>query len=191
MAPLKRRGRQCWKCNQVGHFSTYCPRIRCWFCSFWNRDSNPEKVIRGHAEMKVDGQWPHATTITRDYYCWRLCSDSQTNTTLGKRASMVFSLLTQEGKLTCKVVIKGKVMRTLIDTGASVSLIRDHQYKILGLRRWLRKADIKVSQADGKTITIMGMVRLPVGIGGMNSVHKLYVTQDHWGEMILSKDWLR
>lgn len=92
---------------------------------------------------------------------------------------MVFSLLTQEGKLTCKVVIKGKVMRTLIDTGASVSLIRDHQYKILGLRRWLRKADIKVSQADGKTITIMGMVRLPVGIGGMNSVHKLYVTQDH------------
>lgn len=88
----------------------------------------------------------------------------------------VFSLLTQEGELTCKAVIKGKAVRALIDVGASVSLIREDRYKSLKLQGWLRRTDVKISQADGKTITITGMVRLPVKIGRMNSVHKFYVT---------------
>lgn len=44
-----------------------------------------------------------------------------------------------------------------------------------------------ISQADGKEMMIMGMVWLPIKIGGTNSVHKLYVAPGLCGE-ILGKD---
>lgn len=88
------------------------------------------------------------------------------------------SLLTQEREFTCEAVIKGKEMMALIDTAASVSLIREERHKGLRTRGWLRRRDIELSQADGKTMTMVGMVRLPVKIGGMNSDHKLYVIPD-------------
>lgn len=41
-----------------------------------------------------------------------------------KNKARVFSLSTQDGELTCEVVVKRKVMSALIDAGASVSLIK-------------------------------------------------------------------
>lgn len=84
-----------------------------------------------------------------------------------KRVTRVHSLLTQVRKI-----------RTLIDTAASVFVIREDRHKGLRPRGWLRRRDIEISQVDRKTMTIVGMVRLPVKIIGMNSVHKLYVTPD-------------
>lgn len=51
----------------------------------------------------------------------------------------------------------------------------------------MRKHDIELSQADGKRMTIERMVRLSEKIGGRNSVHKLYVIPDLYGDMILGK----
>lgn len=64
--------------------------------------------------------------------------------------------LTQE-KLTHKAVVK--VMRALIDMGASVSLLREDWYN--NLRLWWRgvkKAGITINQADRKKMTITRMV---------------------------------
>lgn len=47
---------------------------------------------------------------------------------------------------------------------------------------------IKISQADRKVMIIVGMIRFPVEIGRMNSVHKLYVILNLCGEMILGED---
>lgn len=55
---------------------------------------------------------------------------------------------------------KEKTMRALTDTRETVSLKREDQYKNLRLRGWLRKPDIEISQADVKSMSIVGMVRL-------------------------------
>lgn len=48
-----------------------------------------------------------------------------------KRVARLFSLLVQ---LICEAIIKGKAMRSLIDTWASVYLIREYRHKRLRLR---------------------------------------------------------
>lgn len=58
---------------------------------------------------------------------------------------------------------KGEI-RALIDTEASVSLIEEDWYKSLRLRGWLRRPDIEINQAEGKTMTIVEMVRFTVKI---------------------------
>lgn len=68
--------------------------------------------------------------------------------------------MTQEEEVTCEAVIKGKAMRALIDTRATVSLIREDQYKNFEIVGLVRSPDIEISQADGKTMSIVGMVRL-------------------------------
>lgn len=81
-------------------------------------------------------------------------------------------------------------MRALIYTGMSVSLMKEERYKSLRKKEWLRRPDIEISQVDGKPMKIRGMVRRPVRIGGLRSVHNFYVTSDLCGEVIWAEDWL-
>lgn len=46
-----------------------------------------------------------------------------------KRKAKVFSSLTQEKELSCRAEIGGRAMKALIDTGASVSLLREKEYR--------------------------------------------------------------
>lgn len=75
-------------------------------------------------------------------------------------------------------------MRVLIIMGASLF------NKSLRNQGWLRRPDIKISQVDGKTMRIRGMVRLPVSIGGTRSVHNFYITLNLCGDVILGEDCL-
>lgn len=67
-------------------------------------------------------------------------------------------------------------MKALIDTGELISL-NESKHRGLGKWGWLKRPDIKISQADGRPMKIMGKVRLPVEIRGTRSVHNFYVTK--------------
>lgn len=68
------------------------------------------------------------------------------------RTAKVFSLLTQEGELTCEAVVGGSITRILTDTGgvglwvSSVSFMKEERYRILRNWRWLRRPDIYVGR---------------------------------------------
>lgn len=79
-------------------------------------------------------------------------------------------------------------MRALIDTGASVSLIAEDQYRRLRKRGWMKRHDIEVSQVNGRPKTIRDIANLPVKIGGTQSAHKFYMTPELCEEVILAED---
>lgn len=81
-------------------------------------------------------------------------------------------MLTQEKELSCEEVIGGIV----VDTGVSVSLLREKEYKGLKNRGGMHKSDIEITQVDGTPMKIRAMVKLLVKIGRTKSVQKIYIT---------------
>lgn len=108
-----------------------------------------------------------------------------------KRKAKVFSSLTQEKELSCGAEIGSRAVKALIDTGASVSLLKEEAYRRVKRKSRLREADIEITQADGAPLVIKGMARLPVRIGKLRSTQIFYVTPNLCTEAILGEDWLR
>lgn len=81
-------------------------------------------------------------------------------------------------------------MKALIETGASVSLLREKEYRKLRNRGWMRKPDIEITQANGGSMRIKGMVKLPLKVGETRSIQRFYVTPELCAGMILGEDWL-
>lgn len=72
-----------------------------------------------------------------------------------------------------------------MDRGASISLLGWKEYKGEKNRGWMRKPNIKISQAHGTPMRISGGMKLLVKIGGAKSVQRLYITPDLCKEAIL------
>lgn len=82
------------------------------------------------------------------------------------------------------------MMRALIDTGTSVTLIRENQYKSLMVRGAVKNLTLRLAKPIEKKMTITGIVWLPVKIGRTICVYKLYVSLGLDGEVILGEEWL-
>ena len=72
----------------------------------------------------------------------------------------------QDTEIICEVEIVKKKVKALLDTGASISMIRQKDLLELGFRcKDLKLADLRVVQADGREMKISGMICLPVIVG--------------------------
>lgn len=56
-------------------------------------------------------------------------------------------------------------MRDITDTGVSVSLVRQKEYRRLRNQGWMRKPDIEITQANVNPMGIKRVVNIPVSIG--------------------------
>lgn len=64
--------------------------------------------------------------------------------------------MTEKRELTCVAVIGVSVIRALIDMGASVSLLRETEYRHFRNWEWMRKSGIEITQADRGPMEIRG-----------------------------------
>lgn len=102
-----------------------------------------------------------------------------------------YALLSQGTEATCDVLVSGKCVQALLDTGACISILRLKDFKALNQKnRRLEAADMKIIQADGREIRITGAISLPISVGGVSTMQKFYVAPTICRAMILGRDWL-
>ena len=103
-----------------------------------------------------------------------------------------YGLFGQDTEIICEVEIVKTKVRALLDTGASISMIRQKDLLDLGFRcKDLKPADLRVVQADGREMKISGMICLPVMVGEVVTMQTLYVATTLCRPMILGRDWLK
>ena len=103
----------------------------------------------------------------------------------------MYQVLKEGPDFTCSILLGGKKVRALVDTGASVSLVSSKTYRQLGRKERLRPVDLHLSQADSSRMRIEGMTWLPFQLARTRGDMKVYVAPDLCGELILGSDWLR
>ena len=104
------------------------------------------------------------------------------------KVAQSYGLFGQDTEIICEVEIVKKKVKALLDTGASISMIRQKDLLELGFRsKDLKLADIRVVQADGREMKISGIC-LPVMVGEVVTMQTLYVATTLCRVMILGRD---
>ena len=107
------------------------------------------------------------------------------------RVAQSYGLSGQGTEIICEVEIVKKKVKTLLDTGASISMIRQKDLLELGFRcKDLKPADLRVVQADSREIKVSGMICLPVMVVELVTMQTLYAATTLCRSMILGRDWL-
>ena len=123
--------------------------------------------------------------------CWKGPGKRGGGTQKEVRVAQSYGLFGQGTEIICEVEIVEKRVNALLDTEASLSMIRQKDLLELGFRcKDLKLADLRVVQADGREIKISGMICLPVMVGGVVTMQTLYVATTLCRSMILGRDWL-
>lgn len=209
-----RKKTKCWKCFRLGHIRKYCfsrtkSKIESENCDSEAGTDEEKYLLSVPMSGKTQG-WSKGKKIIGKSKVESESCDSETGTdderyllpvpisgkiqgwrkrkTEGK--AQVFSLLTGEKQLTCRVRLGKIKVEALIDSGASVSLISKVVYDRLKTWNGLKRSDLVISQASGKDLTVLGMTWLPLRVGRMERNHKLYVVSGLHNKIILGKDWL-
>lgn len=98
----------------------------------------------------------------------------------------MFELHSEEGELTCKVMVREHLVRDLIDTGSVISILNSRELKRLEMDEAQPKpGNIDVSQADGSEKEILGMVDLVVRLSNLETVHRIYISPSLGRELII------
>jgi len=107
------------------------------------------------------------------------------------RVAQSYAIFDQSTEMACEVKIVGKGVQALLDTGASISIIRQKELLELGVTsKDLKLADLRVVQADGREMELSGMICLPVIVEEVETMETLYVAPTLCRPMILGRNWL-
>ena len=91
----------------------------------------------------------------------------------------------------CVIKIGKTKFRSLVDTGAEVSLMHRRVYDSLLVKPKLQFKRINLSGVSGGALKIDGCINLRFTIGGIEMQHMFYVVKDMSRNLILGTDWLR
>ena len=91
----------------------------------------------------------------------------------------------------CVIKIGKTKFRSLVDTGAEVSLMHRRVYDSLLVKPKLQFQRINLSGVSGGALKIDGCINLKFTIGGIEMQHMFYVVKDMSRNLILGTDWLR
>ena len=67
-----------------------------------------------------------------------------------RREARVYQVLKEGLDFTCSILLGGRKVRALVDTGASVSLVSSKTYRQFGRKERLGPVGLHLSQADSK-----------------------------------------
>jgi hypothetical protein len=90
----------------------------------------------------------------------------------------------------CIIKIERNKYRTLVDTGAEVSLIHRRVYESLQNKPRLISRNINLQTVSGLPLKVDGCINLMFSIGGTDIQHMFYVMPEINRNVILGKDWL-
>lgn len=90
----------------------------------------------------------------------------------------------------CIINIGKRKFRSLVDTGASVSLMHARVYNSMGHLPRLTKERVSLQTSNGDNLTVIGSVKIPFRIGGLNVEHTFFVVPNLNSNFILGRDWL-
>ena len=91
----------------------------------------------------------------------------------------------------CVIKIGKTKFRSLVDTGAEVSLMHRRVYDSLLVKPKLQFKRINLSGVSGGALKIDDCINLKFTIGGIEMQHMFYVVKDMSRNLILGTDWLR
>ena len=91
----------------------------------------------------------------------------------------------------CVIKIGKTKFRSLVDTGAEVSLMHRRVYDSLLVKPKLQFKRINLSGVSGGALKIDGCINLKFTVGGIEMQHMFYVVKDMSRNLILGTDWLR
>lgn len=90
----------------------------------------------------------------------------------------------------CLVKILGHKYRTLVDTGAEVSLMHRRVYDSLKIKPKLKRHNVHLQSAGGDSLEIDGCINITLKIGGTEMSQMFYVVRNLNRNLILGTDWL-
>lgn len=90
----------------------------------------------------------------------------------------------------CLVKIEKHKYRTLVDTGAEVSLIHQRVYESMKYKPKLVKKNINLQTVSGVPLNVTGCINLTFSIGDTDMQHLFYIMPEINRNVNLGKDWL-
>lgn len=90
----------------------------------------------------------------------------------------------------CIINIKTKKFRSLVDSGAEVSLLHHKIYKSLTFLPKLTKKEVHLQSVNGNSLNVLGCVKVDFSIKSYKMSHVFYVVADMNRNIILGRDWL-
>lgn len=91
----------------------------------------------------------------------------------------------------CIVKIGKHKFRSLVDTGAEVSLMHRRIYDQLKVKPRLQNKKINLQGVNGELLNVDGCIDLTFSIGGIELQHAFYIVRDMNRNLILGQDWLK
>ena len=107
-----------------------------------------------------------------------------------KKTVPIYSLSVTDHPTSCLVKIGHNQIRSLIDTGAELSLLSERAYNSLKYRPPLKRKNIALQAANGSGIKVLGEIILPFKMGGVKLEHNFIVASDLNRSMLLGRDFL-
>ena len=90
----------------------------------------------------------------------------------------------------CVIKVGNQKFRSLVDSGAEVSLMKRKVYNSLPGKPVLEKKSIKLQSVSGQSLVVDGRIVLSIKLGKACVDHEFYVTPDMNRNVILGRDFL-
>lgn len=90
----------------------------------------------------------------------------------------------------CIIRVGKQKFRSLVDTGAEVSLMHRRVYDSLRVKPKLQNKKINLNAVSGDVLQVDGCIELTFVVGGAEMKHQFYVVREMNRNLILGSDWL-
>ena len=110
----------------------------------------------------------------------------------GKEASKKISTVQGSSQIACSVKVGKQKVRSILDTGAELSLLSKHIFDKLKLGpHVLSRPELSLETVTGDTMEVHGVVNLDIQLGRSKINHSFYVTGGIAHSMILGFDFIK
>ena len=164
-----KKQRPCFTCGKLGHWKAQCPE---------KGNSGKHKYRKSKGVNKIAEEENSMSESDSEYL-----KVVRTNKHSIAKVSKVPEIMVD-------VVINGQVLQMELDTGASVSLISQSEFKKLNMPTFLTKSSMKLSTITGEDIKVHGECKLPVTYQGQTYPNLCLYVVDACGPALLGRDWL-
>ncbi|RIA81355.1 hypothetical protein C1645_837135 [Glomus cerebriforme] len=176
---IRRRNNLCQNCGQSGHFHKECTNEK---VRINRRVPNTEKFdpVKEIMNAPVPMTWGQyireKPNVARKLRNGEIKNINQERRTQATR---------------CNVIVKGKMIRALVDTGAGPSAISNILRKELNIPI-IKKSNIVLTIADGKSIASLGIAEIEIKINeDLGIMLEVEVIDSKWKDLILGTDLLK
>ena len=179
-APPSRRV-QCFICQREGHKAAQCRNRQ------ERRTFTPTEAAAAAPARSASGPVP-TPAVVRCYNCGgqghmaRACPSP-------RRSREVRRLETSQPELKVPIAVNEVHTVGVVDTGSSVSLLREDEAASLGCSIKLLD-DVHCVAANGTDVKVTGQVEVPVVLGGTQAVHQFHVARNLADPVLLGLDLL-